>query len=76
MLQDVIDKLPKEEAAYHMRRCVDSGLWVTDAKAAGKGEREKEKMGVGGGVPAGSKKCIPNRTCISLVNAELGIKAS
>ena len=35
LLQEVLDKLPKEEAAYHMKRCVDSGLWVTDAKAAG-----------------------------------------
>lgn len=35
LLQEVLDKLPKEESAYHMKRCVDSGLWVTDAKAAG-----------------------------------------
>ena len=35
MLQQVLSNLPKEEAAYHMQRCVDSGLWVTDAKAAG-----------------------------------------
>ena len=42
-LNEVLSKLPKEEAAYHMRRCVDSGLWVSDAKAAGKG-------GGGGGI--------------------------
>ena len=35
MLQEVIAKLPKEEATYHMQRCIDSGLWVPDAKAAG-----------------------------------------
>ena len=35
MLQKVLSELPQEEAAYHMKRCVDSGLWVTDAKAAG-----------------------------------------
>lgn len=35
LLQGVIQKLPKDEAAYHMQRCVASGLWVTDAKAAG-----------------------------------------
>ena len=34
-LQEVIASLPKEEASYHMKRCVDSGLWVPDAKAAG-----------------------------------------
>ena len=28
MLQKVIDEMPQEEAAYHMKRCVDSGLWV------------------------------------------------
>ncbi len=35
-LQEVLAKLSKEEASYHMKRCVDSGLWVSDAKAAGK----------------------------------------
>ena len=34
-LQEVLSNMPKEEAAYHMKRCVDSGLWVPDAKAAG-----------------------------------------
>ena len=34
-LQEVLDKLSKEDATYHMKRCVDSGLWVSDAKAAG-----------------------------------------
>lgn len=34
-LQEVISKLSKEEASYHMKRCVDSGLWVADAKSAG-----------------------------------------
>lgn len=28
MLQQVIKELPEEEARYHMKRCVDSGLWV------------------------------------------------
>jgi len=27
-LQDLIKLLPIEEATYHMKRCVDSGLWV------------------------------------------------
>ena len=34
-LQTVLSDMTKEDAAYHMRRCVDSGLWVADAKAAG-----------------------------------------
>ena len=35
LLQKVLADMSKEEAAYHMKRCVDSGLWVADAKAAG-----------------------------------------
>ena len=34
-LQTVISSMSREEAAYHMKRCVDSGLWVADAKSAG-----------------------------------------
>lgn len=30
----VIAEMEEEEAKYHMKRCVDSGLWVPDAKAA------------------------------------------
>lgn len=30
-LQDVIASMDKAEASYHMKRCVDSGLWVADA---------------------------------------------
>lgn len=36
MLQKVLSDLPQDVAAYHMDRCVKSGLWVSDAKAAGK----------------------------------------
>ena len=35
-LQHVLSQMSKEEATYHMQRCIDSGLWVSDAKAAGK----------------------------------------
>lgn len=34
MLQTTIEKMDPEQAAYHMKRCVDSGLWVPDAKKA------------------------------------------
>nr|UOF73985.1 hsp90 co-chaperone [Prodiamesa olivacea] len=33
LLKEVISKMPEEEAKYHMKRCVDSGLWVADANA-------------------------------------------
>ncbi|GBP95167.1 Hsp90 co-chaperone Cdc37 [Eumeta japonica] len=28
MLQEIISKMPEQEAIYYMKRCVDSGLWV------------------------------------------------
>ncbi|KAL7034653.1 hypothetical protein ACKWTF_008040 [Chironomus riparius] len=30
MLKEAIMKMPEEEAKYHMKRCVDSGLWVPE----------------------------------------------
>lgn len=36
MLQQAITTLPEEEARYHMKRCVDSGLWVPEANTAEK----------------------------------------
>ncbi|NWS79119.1 CDC37 protein, partial [Crotophaga sulcirostris] len=34
MLQDTISKMDPTEAKYHMQRCIDSGLWVPNAKGA------------------------------------------
>lgn len=31
LLQETISKMDEEEAKYHMKRCVDSGLWVPEA---------------------------------------------
>lgn len=33
LLQETLLKMKKEDAEYHMDRCVKSGLWVPDAKA-------------------------------------------
>jgi len=33
LLKQVIAAMPEDEAKYHMKRCVDSGLWVADANA-------------------------------------------
>ncbi|XP_064603305.1 hsp90 co-chaperone Cdc37-like [Liolophura sinensis] len=38
MLQKAILELPKDEAEYHMKRCVESGLWVPNAADAQKAE--------------------------------------
>ncbi|XP_033927932.1 hsp90 co-chaperone Cdc37 [Melopsittacus undulatus] len=43
MLQDAISKMDPTEAKHHMQRCIDSGLWVPNAKSgegAGKGGSE------------------------------------
>ncbi len=32
LLQDTLLKMKKEDAEYHMDRCVKSGLWIPDAK--------------------------------------------
>ncbi|XP_068234630.1 hsp90 co-chaperone Cdc37 [Palaemon carinicauda] len=34
LLKTTIAKMSPEDAAYHMKRCVDSGLWVPEAKNA------------------------------------------
>lgn len=41
LLQEVIGTMPEEEARYHMKRCIDSGLWVPDAKNAGDATAEE-----------------------------------
>jgi cell division cycle protein 37 len=42
MLKEAIAKMPEDEAKYHMKRCVDSGLWVPEAGASKDGMAEKE----------------------------------
>lgn len=52
LLQETILTLPEEEARYHMKRCVDSGLWLPEggkeeeatAAAAGKEEDTEEAL--------------------------------
>ena len=34
-LHEVLASLTAEDASYHMQRCIDSGLWVADARSAG-----------------------------------------
>ncbi|KAK7605395.1 hypothetical protein V9T40_007253 [Parthenolecanium corni] len=44
LLKETIAKMKPEEATYHMKRCVDSGLWVPDAnKKEGDEEDESEE---------------------------------
>lgn len=43
LLKEVIAKMPEEDAKYHMKRCVDSGLWVADAQAAAAATQQDEE---------------------------------
>ncbi|XP_068444965.1 hsp90 co-chaperone Cdc37 isoform X2 [Clinocottus analis] len=44
MLQEAINKLDLEEGKYHLRRCIESGLWVPDSgEEEGKEEDEEEE---------------------------------
>ena len=36
--------MSEEDAKYHMKRCVDSGLWVADAQAAAAADEEKKQQ--------------------------------
>lgn len=43
MLQDVLGRMPVEEARAYLKKCVDSGLWVPnaqDAQAQAEGQGE------------------------------------
>ncbi|XP_015270449.1 PREDICTED: hsp90 co-chaperone Cdc37 [Gekko japonicus] len=43
MLQDSISKMDPAEAKHHMQRCIDSGLWVPNARGA-EGAEKGEKL--------------------------------
>lgn len=42
MLKEAIANLSPEDATYHMKRCVDSGLWVPDAKKNGEESEDQD----------------------------------
>lgn len=42
LLQKTIEKMDPEEAKYHMKRCVDSGLWVPNAADAENANKDKD----------------------------------
>lgn len=42
MLQDVISKMDPTEAKTHMKRCIDSGLWVPNSKTDDGDEKEED----------------------------------
>lgn len=46
-LQKAITELPEEEARYHMKRCVDSGLWVPEANKGQETEGKEKEEGEG-----------------------------
>lgn len=42
MLQKVVSEMPQEEASYHIKRCVDSGLWVSGGNDEASGEDKND----------------------------------
>ena len=40
LLQETISKMSGEDARYHMKRCIDSGLWVPEANKAVVGDEK------------------------------------
>lgn len=42
LLQEVLSKMPREEAAYHLDRCIKSGLWIPNAKDAEGGDAQED----------------------------------
>lgn len=44
LLQETLLAMPRDEAEYHMDRCVKSGLWVPDAKKKKEGEEDTEAV--------------------------------
>lgn len=45
MLQEVLGRMPEEEARGYLKKCVDSGLWVPNAQDA---QAQEEKAAEGG----------------------------
>ncbi|XP_004066102.1 hsp90 co-chaperone Cdc37-like [Oryzias latipes] len=43
MLQEAMNRMDPEEGRYHIRRCIDSGLWVPDAREDEEEEYEEEE---------------------------------
>lgn len=41
LLQKAISELPEDQAKYHLKRCVDSGLWIPDASKADKDNKNE-----------------------------------
>uniref|UniRef100_A0A3P8NRL6 Cell division cycle 37 homolog (S. cerevisiae) n=2 Tax=Astatotilapia calliptera TaxID=8154 RepID=A0A3P8NRL6_ASTCA len=43
MLQEAMSKLDPEEGKYHLKRCIDSGLWVPDSRGDEDGEEDGDQ---------------------------------
>lgn len=60
LLQETISKMPEDEAKYHLKRCVDSGLWVPDASKADKDAAEPDEAGAAAVIASSSSEPKPN----------------
>lgn len=65
LLQKTISELPEDEAKYHLKRCVDSGLWVPDASKAKETETTESDSIDGDGDGAGASSSNDSKPNIS-----------
>ena len=42
-LQNVLSNMSQEDAAYHLDRCIKSGLWIPNAKDAERDDEDEAK---------------------------------
>lgn len=47
-LRDVLSAMNEQDARYHLKRCVDSGLWVPDSQNKEDGQASEEQQSTGG----------------------------
>ncbi len=47
--------MPEDEARYHLKRCIDSGLWIPDAKKA---EQNQQAEASGGKESSGEYETV------------------
>lgn len=55
LLQETLMNLSEEDAKYHMKRCIDSGLWVPDANKTKDDNKEEKESDPASGENAAAK---------------------
>ena len=43
MLEKVLTAMPKDKATYYLQQCIDSGMWIPNAKEAEEAAQRKQE---------------------------------